>query len=62
MPSKYKLRRARQAAATQAHAAAALELTCPRCGTEPGVWCFMRGRLGPDMHERRWNAAIPKES
>jgi hypothetical protein len=50
-------RRARKRAAAIAAAEAALAIQCPTCGAVPGVWCFVRRHLGPDMHERRYNAA-----
>lgn len=60
--SRAAVRRTRVAELSRQKAETALAITCPACGAEPGVWCFWRRLLGPDMHERRWSAATPKES
>jgi hypothetical protein len=61
MSAKSKARKERQRAAQIARSETALAITCPACGAKPGVWCFWRHLLGPDMHERRY-AATSKES
>lgn len=52
-----KARAARRQAEAHALTEAALSIACPTCRVQPGLWCYTRGALGPDMHERRWQTA-----